>query len=119
MKQIKRKGRLGERKKDQRRGKGIKCCQIKKVWKNGSQENEKEMYECEKRNRKKKTRFQFKLPCCSSRPLFSLLPSIVIRVWGIFSLLTTIVEFSNHKPQTRGFSRELYKTKAKGRSPEK
>ena len=53
MKQIERKGRLGERKKDQRRGKRIECCQIKKVWKNGSKENEKEMYECEKRNRRK------------------------------------------------------------------
>ena len=57
MKQIERKERLGERKKDQRRGTGIKCCQIKKVWKKGSKENEKEMYECEKRNRKKKQDF--------------------------------------------------------------
>ena len=57
MKQIETKGRLGERKKDQRRGKGIKCCQIRKVWKNGSKEIEKEMYECEKRNRKKKQDF--------------------------------------------------------------
>ena len=52
MKQIERKGRLGQRKKDKRRGKRIECCQIK-VWKNGSKENEKEMYECEKRNRRK------------------------------------------------------------------